>query len=273
MRTLREANKLAREVYSGRHIGLRYENLEHWNPQDTVFVAWCDAAVGNRRDLASSGGYFIGACNPKILDGHPSKICPVSWKSGKLPRVARSSLSAEIQAFSIAEEELMMVRIQWLEMCGARFPDHDPATILPQSKGVLVTDARSLYDLVRKGPMMAGGLALREKYSILDMLSVFQCLKKGETITRWVHSDAQIADSLTKPAANSALLRVLTQCVWTLVDDPHFTSSKNLRRLAKQEPSAKDLGACQFTKALDVIASSSCLCNHGSALGDPFAIG
>ena len=30
---------------------------------------------------------------------------------------------------------------------------------------------------------------------------------------------------------------------------------------------------CQFTKALDVIASSSCLCNHGSALGDPFAIG
>jgi len=38
------------------------------------------------------------------------------------------------------------------------------------------------------------------------MVSVFQRLERGQTITRWVHSDAQIADSLTKPVANSSLI-------------------------------------------------------------------
>ena len=162
-------------------------------------------------------------------------------------------LSAEIQAFSIAEEELMMVRMEWLEMCGFEFPDRDPASVLHKIPGVLVTDARSLYDIIHKGPKMAGSLSLKEKYSILDLLGVFQRLSKGATITRWVHSDAQIADNLTKPAANSALLKVLTQGVWTLVDDPHFVSAKKRKNLAKQEASAKDLGAYQFVKLVEDI--------------------
>jgi hypothetical protein len=204
IQTLKETNKLVREMYAQRHVGLRYEPLEHEEPLDTVFVAWTDAAVGNRKGFASSGGYFIGACDPRILDGTPSKVCPISWKSGRLPRVARSSLSAEIQAFSIAEEELMMVRMEWLEMCGETVPIHNPVSVFPLVKGVLVTDARSLFDVIQKGPGMAG--CLKEKCSILDMMSVFQRLERGQTITRWVHSDAQIADSLTKPVANSSLI-------------------------------------------------------------------
>ena len=207
--TLCEANKLVREVYQGRHLGLKYQRLEVENLEEVVFVAWTDAAVGNRRDYSSSGGYFIAACEPKILEGKPSKINPVSWKSGRLPRVARSSLSAEIQAFSIAEEELMYIRMQWLELCGKDIPDHDPFSLLHHARATLVTDAKSLYDVVKKGPQNTSGYGLKEKYSILDMMSLFQRLSKGKTETRWVHSDAQIADSLTKPVANSSLLRVL----------------------------------------------------------------
>ena len=268
--TLKEANKLVREVYNGRHVGLRYECLEHMNPLDTTFVAWCDAAVGNRCNFASSGGYFIGACNPKILAGLPSKVCPISWKSGRLPRVARSSLSAEIQAFSIAEEELMLVRMEWLELCGLDIPTYRPTSILPKSQGVLVTDAKSLYDVILKGPRMAGSVGLKEKYSILDMLGVFERLEIGGTLTRWVHSDAQIGDSLTKPVANSSLIRVLTTGVWTLVDDPNFKSAKKLKALAKQESSSKILGACQFVQLLDVIDSASYFA-YGPNPGNPFA--
>ena len=65
---LRDANKLVRDVFQGRHIGLKYQQLEVSSLEDVVFVAWAaDAAVGNRRDLSSSGGYVIGACDPKIL--------------------------------------------------------------------------------------------------------------------------------------------------------------------------------------------------------------
>ena len=151
IQTLKETNKLVREMYAQRHVGLRYEPVEHEDPLDTVFVAWTDAAMGNRKGFASSGGYFIGACDPRILDGTASKVCPISWNSGRPPRVARSSLSAEVQAFSIAKEELMMVRMEWLEMCGETVPIHNPVSVLPLVKGVLVTDARSLFDVIQKG--------------------------------------------------------------------------------------------------------------------------
>ena len=251
--TIRETNKLIREVYHGRNVGLKYSKLNVTDPLEVNFVVWTDAAVGNRRDLSSSGGYFLAATEPSIQQGHPAQINPISWKAGKLPRIARSSLSAEIQAFSIAEEELMYCRLQWLEMNGVEIPLKEAASVLPLSTGIMVTDARSLYDVIFKGPNNTSGYGLKEKYSVLDMMSVFQRLSQGKTITRWVHSDAQIADSLTKNVANSSLIRVLCDGLWTLVDDPNFTSSKKLRQKARQERVMQEalavfLGACEFEK-------------------------
>ena len=42
-----------------------------------------------------------------------------------------------------------------LEMCGETVPIHNPVSVLPLVKGVLVTDARSLFDVIQKGPGMA----------------------------------------------------------------------------------------------------------------------
>ena len=244
IQTLKDTNKLVREVHAGRHVGLKYHSLEVPALKDVVFVAWSDAAVGNRRDLSSSGGYVIAACDAKILNGQSSQLNLISWKSGKLPRVARSSLSAEIQAFSITEEELMFVRLQWLEMIGCDIPLRDPASIVKQSPGVLVTDARSLFNVIQKGPASTSGFGLKEKYSALDMMSVFQRLAKCGTMTKWVHSDAQLADGLTKAVSNPALMRVLMDGVWTLIDDPTFTSAKRLKR-DKKEITPKVFGVCE----------------------------
>ena len=49
--TLRETNKLIREVYNNRHVSLKYHKLSVEHMRDVVFVAWCDAAVGNRISL------------------------------------------------------------------------------------------------------------------------------------------------------------------------------------------------------------------------------
>ena len=251
--TLKEANKLVREVYNGRHVGMKYHKLDVESLEKVTFVAWTDAAVGNRRCHSSTGGYYIVATEPQILDGVASRMNPISWKSGRLPRVARSSLSAEIQAFSITEEELMYIRMEWSEFIGKDIPDKDPAGLLKETKGVLVTDARSLFDVIQKGPQSTTGYGLKEKYSVLDMMSVFQRLQKAGTITRWVHSDAQIADSLTKHQANSSLLRVLTHGVWTLVDDPKFVSAKKLKKLRDNpEVSAVVLGACESLMLIHV---------------------
>ena len=242
--TLREANKLVREVYNHRHLAPRYQKIDVDNPMDVTFVAWSDAAVGNRRDWSSSGGYYIAAASPKISDGKPSVLNPISWKSGKLPRVARSSLSAEIQAFSVTEEELMFVRLEWAELCGHKIPTNDSISLIAATKGVVVTDAKSLYDIIQKGSNMTSGFGLKEKYAILDMMSLLQRLEQAGTVTRWVHSNAQLADAMTKHLTSSALLRVLTSGYWTLVDDPLFVSAKKLRRNLQETP-PNVLGACE----------------------------
>ena len=251
VRTLMETNKLVREVYSGRNVGLKYHRLQEEDPFKITFVAWTDAAVGNRHDMSSSGGYVIAATESKILEGRPCPLNVISWKAGKLPRIARSSLSAEIQAFSIAEEELMYVRLQWLEMNGIEIPLNDAASVVKQSPGVLVTDAKSLFDVIKKGPQSTSGLGLKEKYSVLDMLSVFQRLSKCQTITRWVHSEAQLADAMTKPTANSSLLQMLINGSWTLIYDETFTSSKNLKKRAKLPAPSKDYGVCDCMCVLE----------------------
>lgn len=47
----------------------------------------------------------------EFIHGAEGPTSPVSWNSGKLTRVARSSLSAEIQPASDAQEESEFVRL------------------------------------------------------------------------------------------------------------------------------------------------------------------
>ena len=139
----------------------------------------------------------------------------------------------------------MYIQMQWLEMIGHSIPDHSPISLLPRAPGIMVTGAKSLYDVILKGPQNTSGYGLKEKYSILDMMSIFQRLAKGATETRWAHSDAQIAESLTKPVANASLVRVLSDGMWTLVEDPSFTRAKRLTSRVKTEATAKVFGASE----------------------------
>ena len=77
--------------------------IESTFPKKTVFAAWSDAALANRSDLGSTGGYLIAAANPDILSGSSAPLTCISWRSSRLQRKARSSLAAEVQE---AEKEL-----------------------------------------------------------------------------------------------------------------------------------------------------------------------
>lgn len=230
VQTLRQANKLCREIYQNKHVSIRVGQLQVKHPSEVIFINWCDAALGNRPGGGSTGGYLLAASSPVMLDGTRTNANPISWKSGKLSRVARSSLSAEIQSFSEAEEELMYTRLQWAEMLGEEVPMKNPEACVKKVPGVMVTDARSLYDIVMRGDKNTSGLGLKDKYSALEALSVIQRLQLCSTTTRWVHSEAQLADALTKHVPSSALLRMLVDGAWNLVEDPSFKSSKRRRK-------------------------------------------
>ena len=224
--TIKKLNKLLRECQAQRHISIKV-NVLHCEPEEVNFVGWCDAALGNRPGNTSTGGYVIAATSPKMLRNEPAPLSIMAWRSGRLPRVARSSLGAELQAMSECEEELMFLRFQWAEMCGHEAQPGQVRELLAKVPGALVTDAKALYDVVKKGTMNSAGAGLKEKYSTMEFLSLIQRLSDGGTEIRWVHSDAQLADALTKGLTHGgALQKVLVEGKWTIVHDPLFTAAK-----------------------------------------------
>ena len=230
VKTLKLANKLVREAFHNRFQHIRITALDGVAPEEVCFVAWSDAAVGNRPDFGSTGGYLVCATTPATLKGETAPVTPVSWRSGRLQRVARSSLAAETQAASEAEEELMMVRLQWREMLGYEVDLKRPGKDILKVPAALVTDAKSLYDVLIKEDLNTTAAGLKEKYSALELLSLSERLREGKTSVRWVNSDAQVADALTKPTQGGSLQQLLSTGRWTLVYDPTFTSAKRLRR-------------------------------------------
>ena len=113
-----QVNKLVREVYASRSVSVQVQSLRANKPDQLCLVAWSDASLANRPDLSSTGSYMVGLTNQQALEAGIGKVNPVAWKSGKLHRVARSSLSAESQALADAEQELFYARLAWWEMQG-----------------------------------------------------------------------------------------------------------------------------------------------------------
>ena len=128
----------------------------------------------------------------------------------------------------------MFVRLQWSDMLGHEYPMMSPQESVIKVPSTLVTDARSLFDIVIKGDMNSSGLGLRHKYSALVVLSILQRLKMRDTTVRWVHSNAQLADALTKPMATSSLMKALAEGAWILAEDPTFTSAERLKTQERQ---------------------------------------
>ena len=162
--------------------------------------------------------------------GEAAAVTPVSWRSARLKRVARSSLAAETQAASEAEEELMLIRIQWKEMLGYDIDLRKPGSEISTVPGILVTDAKSLFDVLHKEDLNSSAGGLQEKYSALELLSLCERIREGKTAIRWVNSDAQVADSLTKPTKPGSLHQLLQSGRWRLTYDPDFTSAKRLKQ-------------------------------------------
>lgn len=74
------------------------------NIKDLAIMCFCDAAFGVRTDLASQDGYLVVATDRQALTGEKCRYSPLAWRSLKLPRVFRSSLSAESQTMASALE-------------------------------------------------------------------------------------------------------------------------------------------------------------------------
>ena len=99
--------------------------------------------------------------------------------------------------------------------------------LLPES--CAITDCKSLYDALEKNESL--GLGLSEKITSIGVTATRQQMRATGINTRWVNSDRQLADVLTKPTVPSASIHRLQQTGrWKIVWDADFTSAKNIRK-------------------------------------------
>ena len=221
-------NKLVREVHSSRHVSVKIQQLE-CDPARMVMIGWSDAAVANRPDMKSTGGHLFGLMNPDEFRRGQGRINAITWKSGRLQKVARSSLSAETQALADLDGDMMYARLTWAEMNGSRGDLKDKNDWIRSVPSTMVIDARALYDALDRGDLTISNM--KDKFSALETLALAQSMTLLGTQLQWTDSDHQLADGLTKVQKQDTLKRFLSSGSWKLRHPGAFMSAKKRRAL------------------------------------------
>eukprot|EP00435_Cladocopium_sp_Y103_P037904 s628_g10.t1 len=174
-----------------------------------------------------------------MLSGVQGPVSLVSWSTHKLRRVCRSSLAAEAQALAECEAELFLVRGLWQELLGAELDLVNPWNTTKQTPGVLVIDAKALYDTLKQQEVP--NLGAKEKHTALEVLGLSQHLVEQETTLRWCNSDQQLADGMTKISAQDRVTQFLKgNQRWNLVYDETFTAAKKLKSAKTAEDGSSE---------------------------------
>ena len=193
---------------------------------DMQFYAWVDAASQNRKDGGSTQGIFVGAASRELLQGAAGTVSPIAWHSTRIDRVCRSPGSSETQAAVNGEDVLYYIRYQWAEMMG--YPVHlrKPSRTVAMVDGCLITDSRNVYDKLKTAVLTIQGA---EKKANLELLGVKESMESTNLVVRWVHSEAQLANALTKRGGRELELYYRMNFTWRIVEDPEMRSARRRR--------------------------------------------
>ena len=233
LRAIIEANQLLKFAKQNLDLRLRYEPLNVQSLDDIRLFFMFDAAHGVREDHTSQGGYIAFFATDEIFQGE-IHFHIIDWRSFKLPRVARSSLSAEAQACGQSSDMAEYVARFWSCMLRPtqNLRDHldETSTLQP----CLITDAKALYDSYHKESL--AGASTVDKRTGLEIRVAKEQLTSLGGMLRWVSSERQYADGLTKMSTRALLAERIRYHKMKLMWDPEYTSAKK-KTAAEREAS------------------------------------
>ena len=174
----------------------------------TTVVAYSDASWANARLSKSQYGAIVTLCPAQVTEVTCYAYL-VDWKSGRTPRVCRSTLASEACACDEAADRACFVNLVLSEILFQKPAHHGDMRL----NSLICTDARSLYDcLVSENP------SLTDKRSMVQVRSIQQSF--SPEAVRWVPTHLQFSDGLTK--ADQMLREVLRkwcQKPWVQIKD------------------------------------------------------
>ena len=207
----------------------------HRFPEGTEMgaFAWVDAGSQNRPDGGSTLGVLIGLAPTSLLQG---EVCPVSvmaWHSNRIDRVCRSPGAAETQAAISGEDLLYYLRYQWGELLHGVADAKDPDSTVRKVPGCVISDSRNVFDKLQTEVVTIKGA---ERKANIELLSLKEAQSRTQVEVRWVHSEAQLANSLTKAGGGKEIeLFYRMQGRWRIVEDEQMRSARR-RKTEGLEP-------------------------------------
>ena len=155
------------------------------NPETVRVTVHTDASFNNHDNGGSQGGQIVF-----ISDGQ-NNCCPISWRSNRVRRVARSTLAAETLSFADGMDTAQYVRqlAEEIQLMS------DKSTIR------MITDSRSLFDAANTTSLIT------DRRLRVEMSAIRESKEKGEIQIVWTSGDKQLADCLTKKGASPLTLQ------------------------------------------------------------------
>ena len=225
--TLVMANKVLHEAKRYHEVTIKIQPIA---PGDVRFLAFTDASFASKKSPDSQAGSIILATHKNIDKNISCPVSPLAWGSKKIQKVVTSTLAAETMSLSSNLDQLSWIRLYWGWLYQPTEGWKHPADMLMQlpnavatatyrvqnalPDSVAATDCKSLYDLVtRTAPPNC-----QEFRTQLQTRAIKEQLAEGVNL-RWVHSGAQLADSLTKIMENNFLRETLQLGRYKLNDE------------------------------------------------------
>jgi hypothetical protein len=158
------------------------------DPRDWSIVVYTDASYANLDGTHSTFGLIVFL----VGDGQSA---PISWRSGKIDRVVRSTLAAETLALEKGLEEAYFVKSRLLE-----FLSESELPILA------VVDNKSLIEAVHSTS------SVDDRGLRIDIACIKQAMTSKDRIRSvkrisWCPGREQLANALTKRGASGSMLR------------------------------------------------------------------
>eukprot|EP00435_Cladocopium_sp_Y103_P029622 s3705_g7.t1 len=204
IRDLLDANRLLGDAKTHADVTITVASIPC---EDIRIVAYSDASFASREKMYSQKGGLFLAAHQDIFNQKSAVSSPLSWYSRKIDRVVASTLAAETYALSSAVDASNWLRLMWEWIKKPSIPWQLPEKVWQEaSPGIAVMDCKSLYDVISKNTTPQ----CQEHRTLIEALVIKDNLQSG-IVPFWVHSAAQLSDSLTKAMDNYRLREILRQ--------------------------------------------------------------
>ena len=180
-----------------------------------TFCAFSDASFESGNGKPTRQGTLIFTTDGNLAKNQRTVICPMAWSSRKVPRVVRSTLSAESVALGSTLDRLSWLRVfwEWLKNPGIDWSQPDQV-LRGAPHATVATDCKSVFDLSTK----TSTPSCSEYRTTLECLLIRERLRENCGL-RWVNSRAMLADCLTKSMDGDVLRQALMVGQYALFDE------------------------------------------------------